>query len=522
MRILAPTLTLIAVFLSASFSAAAERPNILFIFSDDHSPQAIGAYQGSMASLDPTPNIDRLAASGVLFRNSFCTNSICGPSRAVVLTGKHSHINGFTANGLRFNPKQPTFPATLNSAGYQTAIVGKWHLGTKPVGFDYWCVLPGQGEYYNPDFLTAKGKITVPGYCTEVVTDMAVDWLDGRDTEKPFLLMCQHKAPHRNWMPGPSELDLYDDVEIPEPASLFDKLEDNASPALESEMSIRDHLHPVYDLFFTGPGLTVPETNSKAKDKSGNRNLPKMTAEQRALWDKAFAEENAAFNAAEPEGDERVRIKYQRYMKNYLRAVRGVDNSVGRLLDYLEKSGLAENTIVVYSSDQGFYLGEHGWYDKRWMYEPSLSMPLIVRWPGVTTAGTVVEEMVQNLDYAPTLLEVGGVQPAEDIQGRSLAPLLRGESPDDWRSSIYYHYHASKAVHRVARHNGVRTDRYKLIHFYETDEWELYDLEYDPKEMQNLYGQAGYESITSDLKTELVRLAKECADETDTSPLSTQ
>ncbi|MEQ8849883.1 sulfatase [Botrimarina sp.] len=511
---------------AAESPGAAGRPNLLFIFSDDHSPAAIGAYGGRLAGLDPTPQIDRLAQSGALFRNSFCTNSICGPSRAVVLTGKHSHLNGFRKNGDRFNGDQWTFPKQLQEAGYATAIVGKWHLGSDPQGFDFWRVLPGQGAYYNPKFRTPEGTIEVQGHCTDIVTDMALSWLrdwsanrgvDGGD--KPFLMMCQHKAPHRNWMPAPEDLGLYEDDHIPEPPNLFDDLADNASPARAAEMSIRTHMHPNYDLFLdTQP---TSEEAGYAADRSGHHNLARMTPEQRAAWDAGLAAGNERFNAEAPQGDQRVRQKYQRYMKNYLRTIRGVDRSVGKLLDFLEESGLAENTVVVYSSDQGFYLGEHGWYDKRWMYEPSLAMPLVVRWPGVTRPGRVVDQMVQNLDYAPTLLDAAGAEVPSEVQGRSLRALLAGgPAPEDWRDAIFYHYYGHPDVHNVAKHRGVRTERYKLIHFYESGEWELYDLRADPDEMQNLYGDPAYADLAARLKKQLERLASEARDDTDVSPVA--
>lgn len=500
-----------------------QRPNIVFVFSDDHSPQAIGAYDGWLKELDPTPNIDRLASQGVLFKNSFCTNSICGPSRAVILTGKHSHLNGFKFNGDKFDASQWIFPRAMQQAGYQTAMVGKWHLGCTPQGFDFWQVLPGQGRYYNPVFRTPAGKVTIEGHVSKIVTDLAVDWLDKRDSDKPFLLMCQHKAPHRNWMPAPEHLNLYDEVTIPEPPTLLDKLEDNASPALKSEMSIRNHMRLNSDLFF---GLQPQKRDQgeaatgAAVDLSGIRNLKNMTAEQIAAWHQAFDAENEAFHQANLTGDALVRTKHQRYVKNYLRVIRGVDDSVGRLMAYLDEQGLADNTIVIYSSDQGFYLGEHGWYDKRWMYEESLAMPLIVRWPGVARAGKVVESMVQNLDYAPTFLEIAGAQPPDDLQGRSLKPLLAEAPPADWRRSLYYHYHEYPAVHSVARHNGVRTERHKLIHFYQTDEWELYDLQSDPHELSNQYGKRGTEGVTAELKAELRRLTEEAKDDTDRSPIA--
>ncbi|MCA8969727.1 MAG: sulfatase [Planctomycetes bacterium] len=504
-------------------TAAKKRPNILFIFSDDHAPHAIGAYGSRFAQLDPTPAIDGLARQGMLFRRSYCTNSICGPSRAVVLTGMHSHKNGFRKNGDRFDGSQTTFPKLLRSAGYETALFGKWHLGSDPEGFDTWRILPGQGAYYNPVFIDdtenadgKHGRSVIEGHCTDIVTDLATRWIDERKGDKPWLLMCQHKAPHRNWMPAPRHLDLWKDIDIPEPPTLFDDHADDASPARLQEMTLAHHLNLVYDLFVP-PWQSWDPRAGVALDSSGFRNLDRMTKAQRSVWDAAFDVRNRSFFESKLEGDALVRWKYQSYIKNYLRAARGVDDSVASLLAKLEERGLTEDTIVVYSSDQGFFLGDHGYYDKRWMYEESLAMPLIIRWPGVTKPGSTAQAMVQNLDYAPTLLAAAGVDVPDDMQGKSLVPILEGHPPSDWRDAIYYHYHGFPDVHRVARHNGVRTDRFKLMHFYEFDEWELYDLEKDPDELHNVYGKSDYEDIAQGLKHRLRELAKECADGTDTS-----
>ena len=489
------------------------RPNILFIFSDDHAPHAIGAYGSAYEEMNPTPRIDKLAAEGMLFRNSFCTNSICGPSRAVILTGLHSHRNGFRDNGDRFDGDQVTFPKLLKGAGYETALLGKWHLGSAPQGFDYWEVLPGQGDYYNPKLISAEGERVVEGYCTDIVTDLALDWLKGReDEDQPFLLMCQHKAPHRNWMPPLRHLDLWEGLEVPEPETLFDQHLDDALVARLQEMEVDRDMNLVYDLFVEEHDGWNSD-DGFANDSSGVRNLQRMNGDQRKAWNEAFGPRNKAFLEAELTGKELVRWKYQRYIKNYLRTVRGVDDSVGRLLDYLKESGLAENTIVVYSSDQGFFLGDHGWFDKRWMYEESLRMPLIVRWPGVTEAGAVDEHMVQNLDYAQTFLEAAGVAAPEGMQGRSLVPLLQGTEPEDWRSSIYYHYYAFPSIHRVARHYGIRTERHKLIHYYQFGLWELFDLQTDPDERVNLFGQEGCDELTRGLQKGLQGLRLEFGDE---------
>ncbi len=519
-------LALLFIFLgiSARFTLVmgAEQPNILFIFTDDHAPHAIGAYGGLLKDINPTPNIDRLAKQGMLFQNSFCTNSICGPSRAVILTGKHSHLNGFMQNNNRFDGSQQTFPKLLRKVGYQTAMIGKWHLSSDPQGFDHWQVLPGQGSYYNPDFKTPRGRTRIEGYCTDIVTDLALDWLkEKRNDDKPFMLMCQHKAPHRTWMPPLRHLTLYDDIEIPESPTLFDHHEDDASPARFQEMEIDRHMDLVYDLFLS-PGKDWDPDNALATDKSGYRNMQKMTKQQLKQWHAAYEPKNQAFRKARLTGKDLVRWKYQRYMKDYLRCIKGVDESVGRMMDYLKESGLDKNTIVIYSSDQGFYLGDHGWYDKRWMYEESLKMPFIVKWPGVVKAGSVNTDLIQNLDYGETFLDVAGAEIPADMQGRSLVPLFQGESPADWRESIYYHYHEYPSVHMVAAHYGIRTERYKLIRFYQFDEWEFYDLKKDPDELSNEYGNGSYAGVIEKLKGDLEQLRAHYKDDSDVSVMPKQ
>ncbi|MGB0741489.1 MAG: sulfatase family protein [Planctomycetaceae bacterium] len=507
---------LLAMVFSSVPLNAADRPNIVFIFSDDHAPHAIGAYDGWLKSVNPTPNIDQLARQGMLFRNSFCTNSICGPSRAVIQTGKHSHKNGFMNNGNSFDWNQQTFPKLLQKAGYTTAIYGKSHLKGKPQGFDDWKVLPGQGLYYNPDMLTPEGKRKINGHCTDIVTDLAVEWLKtGREDGKPFMLMVQHKAPHRNWMPALRHLELYDEMTLPEPNTLFDKWHDNAPPARLQELEIDRHMHLNFDLFVD---LTpeFPGQSIKGRiDRSAWANMKRMTPQQLQAWRAFYGPRDEAFHAQNLTADALVRWKYQRYAKNYLRCIRGVDESVGTLMQTLEDLKLSDNTVVIYSSDQGFYVGDHGWYDKRWMYEESLKMPLIVKWPGVTKSGSVDEHLVQNLDYAQTFLEMAGTKQPEDMQGASLVPLLKGEQPDDWRHSIYYHYYEYPSVHMVPRHNGVRNERYKLMHFYEFDEWEFYDLQEDPDELSNEYENPEYAERIVEMKAELERLRVHYDDQSD-------
>ncbi len=510
-------LTLCLFSLSSYTSQAAERPNILFIFTDDHAPHAIGAYGGHLKVVNPTPTIDKLASEGMLFENSFCTNSICGPSRAVILTGKHSHKNGFMNNGNSFNWDQQTFSKVIREHGYQAAIYGKSHLKGKPKGFDDWKVLPGQGLYYNPDMITPEGRKKIMGYCTDVVTDLAVEWLkDKRDPKKPFVLMVQHKAPHRNWMPALRHLSLYDDIDIPEPATLFDRWEDNAPPARFQELEIDRHMDLHYDLFVDlTPDFNQP-ASQKRQDRSAWRNMKRMTKEQLEKWRAFYGPRDAAFHAMKLKGKELVRWKYQRYAKNYLRCIKGVDESVEKLQKTLQELKLDKNTVVIYSSDQGFYIGDHGWYDKRWMYEESLKMPLIVKWPGVTAPGSRNKFMVQNLDYAQTFLEMAGVTAPKDMQGRSLVPLLKGEQPTNWRKSIYYHYYEFPSVHMIPRHYGIRTERYKLMHFYQFgNEWELYDLKTDPDELTNLYGKPDVAQLTVDLKKQLEDLRKHYQDDSD-------
>lgn len=474
-----------------------QRPNILFIFSDDHAQNAISAY-GSR--INQTPNIDRIANEGVLFENNFCGNAICAPSRATVLTGQHSHINGVRDNNNTLEPGVLTYPQALQEAGYQTAMIGKWHLKSDPVGFDYWQILPGQGDYYNPDFLTPDGKKNYQGYVTDITTDIALKWLqEGREQGRPFLLHCWQKAPHRNWMPGPDHLTMYDDRQIPEPANLFDDFSGRATVEKEHKMGIAEHMFLDYDLKVSDPLYNNPEPPW---------GLKRLNPKQAKAWDEAYSPKNKEFKEKGLQGDDLVRWKYQRYIKDYLRCIASVDDNVGRMLDYLEESGLAENTLVIYSSDQGFYLGEHGWYDKRWMFEESLRMPLLMKWPAKIKEGSRIKELTQNIDYAPTMLDVAGVRIPYSIQGESILPLLE-ERQVDWRRSIYYEYFEEPGPHNVPKHRGVRTARYKLIHYYTRMEWELFDLQEDPQEMNSLYGNRKYSHIEAQLKSELKKLMQQ-------------
>lgn len=465
------------------------RPNILFIFSDDHAYQAISAY-GS--KLNETPNIDRLAQQGTRFDRCLVTNSICGPSRATILTGKYSHQNGFYNNtNSRFDGSQTTFPKLLQQAGYQTAIVGKWHLVTDPTGFDHWEILPGQGQYYNPPMIRNGKRVVHQGYTSDIITDLTLDWLKNqRDPNRPFLMMCQHKAPHREWEPNLKYLGHDNDRQYPEPETLFDDYSGRGEAERTQDMTIAKTM-TARDLKLAPPGSLTPE--------------------QRKAWDAYYEPRNAAFRDADPQGKDLVRWKFNRYMHDYLGCIESVDECVGRLLDYLKQAGLENDTIVVYSSDQGFYLGEHGWFDKRWIFEESLRTPLLVRWPGVAEPGSVNGDLVSNVDFAPTFLHAAGIPIPGAMQGDSLVPLLKGSTPNDWRTSFYYHYYEYPGPHSVRRHYGVVTDRYKLVYFYELDMnyWELFDLKTDPHELRSVYDQAEYAQVRKDLHQELTKLRSE-------------
>ena len=478
----------------AGAGRSTKRPNILFVFSDDHSCQTIGAYGRRLSAFCKqqavTPHIDRLADRGAVCDNSFCGNSLCSPSRASVLTGLHSHANGVMTLDKPLLPGLWTYPRAVREAGYQTAVFGKWHLASTRPETDYWRILPGQGAYLNPKFEGPEGMESHDGYATDIITDLALGWLKKRDASKPFLLMVQHKAPHRNWIPPERYYRWLDDVEVPEPETLFDDYANRASPAHEQKMCIGADMTMKSDLKVEPPDAPI-DPNS------------------------AYGPRNLDFRKRKPEGRDLTRWKYQQYMKDYLRCIKAVDDSVGRLTAYLKAEGLDENTLVIYASDQGFYNGEHGWFDKRWIYEESIHMPFIVCWPGVVRPGSRPTPMVQNIDYAPTFTEIAGGKIPDGLHGRSLVPILRGETPADWRQSVYYHYY--DAGHGVAKHYGVRTGRYTLVHFYKSDEWELFDLEKDPQEMRSVYGDPAYAATVTELKAELERLRVRFGDNT-TSP----
>jgi arylsulfatase A-like enzyme len=473
-----------------AFAESAPRPNIVLIFTDDLAYQAISAY-GESRKLLETPHLDRLTREGVRFDRCLVTNSICGPSRATVLTGKYSHLNGFYNNtNSRFDGSQTTFPKLLQQAGYQTALIGKWHLITNPTGFDHWHILPGQGQYYNPPMIRNGQKVQHQGYTTDLIADFSIEWLKQRDKSKPFLLMSQHKAPHREWAPALRHLGHDKDRKYPEPPTLFDDYANRGLAVRDQDMTLEK---------------TFNERDAKLKPP------PNLTPEQLKAWNAYYEPRNAAFRQANPQGQDLIRWRYQRYMHDYLGCVKAVDEAVGRLLQYLDDEGIAKNTLVVFSSDQGFYLGEHGWFDKRWIFEESLRTPLLVRWPGVARAGSVNTNLTSVLDFAQTFLDAAGVAAPADMQGKSFVPLLKGDAPADWRKSFYYHYYEYPTPHRVRPHYGVVTERYKLVHFYkpDVDYWELYDRTKDPHEVRNFYADPAYADVVQELKKELARLRAE-------------
>ncbi len=474
-----------------SSSSATKRPNILYIMTDDHAAHAISAY-GS--KVNQTPHLDRLAAGGMRFDRCFATNSICTPSRATILTGKYSHKNGVPVFN-RFDGSQQTVAKLLQASGYYTAIVGKWHLGSDPTGFDYWNILPGQGRYNDPILYDKDGSELYPGYATDVITDLTINVLKNRPKDKPFFLMSHHKAPHREWTPDEKHRRMFAGKQIPEPATLWDDYAGRTDALHEQKQSVFNDLTRL-DLKLTPPaGLTQPERQAWLAVKPTEVET-EVDGQKKILT-----------------GTELKKWKYQRYMQDYLACVQSVDDNVGRLLDWIDANGLRDNTLVIYTSDQGFFLGDHGLYDKRFMYEPSIKMPFLARWPASVKPGSVTTALATNCDFAPTFLDLAGVSIPPDMQGRSLAPLLRGQRPSGWRNSMYYRYYHDPGHHDTRAHYGVRTDTHKLMYFWRKDQWECYDLVKDPEEMRNIYNDPAAKPIVDELKQELYRLKKEVEDE---------
>ena len=481
-----------------------ERPNIIFIMSDDHARQAISIYGHPIGQVAPTPHIDRIGKEGAVFYNNYCCNSISGPSRAAILTGKHSHKNGFMRNGNKgFDGSQQTLPKILQANGYETAIIGKWHLISKPTGFDVWMLLYEEVDYYNPEFITENDTTRHPGYVTDLITQYCEEWLTKRkNPQKPFFLMMHHKAVHRNWVPAERHYRLYEHVSFPVPDNYFDTYEGRYA-AQRQKMNIYRDMYEGHDLkMVAGIG-----SDSLLYDPWPHAFMGTMTSEEQQRFLEAYRERNDEFYAQKRSFKEVAEWKYQRYLQDYMACVASIDESVGEILDYLQRTGLDKNTIVIYTTDQGFYLGEHGWFDKRFMYEESFGMPMLMRWPGHIKPGTQVTGLTQNIDFAPTFLDMCGIRIPQDMQGVSFRRLVEdGKTPKDWRKSLYYHYYEFPGFHSVRAHFGVKMERYKLIYFYKEKIWELYDLKEDPSEMKNLYGKEGMEKITEQLKTELARL----------------
>ncbi len=484
------------VFLApAELSGQSKRPNIIFILSDDHASQAISAYGNRHVQ---TPNIDRIAHEGILFNHAMVTNSICGPSRATLLTGKYSHKNGYPLNEKRFDNTQRTFPGILQQNGYQTAWIGKMHLGTLPGGFDYFNILPGQGKYYNPDFITAPNDtVRMNGYVTNIITDLSVSWLNRRDTSRPFMLIVGEKATHREWLPDIPDLGAYDSINFPLPATFTDDYKGRRA-AEQQDMTIEKTMRLKEDL--------KVHLNY---GKNGYGEYSRFNPEQHTAFYQYYENKvSREFDSLHLSGAALTAWKYQRYMRDYLATARSLDRNIGRLLQYLDSTGLAGNTVVIYCSDQGFYTGEHGWFDKRFIYEESLHTPFVMRYPGVIKRGTTTNGFMLNIDWAPTLLDIAGVNTPADMQGASFMPLVNGKrDTSKWRKDVYYHYYEFPEPHHVSPHFGIRTQRYKLVRFYgPADYWELYDLQKDPQELHNIYGERSQARNIADLKKRLKAL----------------
>lgn len=532
---------------------AQQHPNIVYIMCDDHAYQCISAYGSALSKLAPTPNIDRLAERGMRFDCAFVENSLSTPSRACLMTGQYSHQNGQRQLGEGIDTTRTFFTELLQEAGYQTAVVGKWHMGCDPKGFDYYHVYNDQGQYWNPQYRgtdTNNEFVVEEGYSTDLTTDHALDFIEHRDPSKPFCLLLHHKAPHRNWQANLKYLGMYDDVEFPMPENFYDDYATRGSAARTQKMSVTRDMRWEQD--FKVPemlDLNNPDSQDSYNALMGEIN--RMTPEQRSAWGRYYFPRNRRLLEAQLKGKDLDNWKYQVYIRDYMSVIASVDESVGRVLDYLDKNGLTDNTMIVYTSDQGFYMGEHGWFDKRFMYEESLRTPLIVSYPGHTKPGSVCNRLVQNIDYAPTFLALAGVKQPKDMPGRSLVPVLtNGDNVKNWRQSIYYHYYDYPTYHMVRKHDGVRTDRYKLIHFYgkggldavpenkyqnvpgtreyatlkglesigyfepkdeAVDYCELYDLQADPHEQNNIFGKPGTEKITKQLQRVLNKYRKTLA-----------
>jgi arylsulfatase A-like enzyme len=494
---------LLCILCLGAAGLAAQQPNIIYIMSDDHDADAISAYNKSFIQ---TPGIDRLAKEGMLFRKCFVGNSICSPARATLLTGQHSHLSGVRDNRDRFDSSRVNLAKLLKQAGYQTAIVGKWHLHSYPTGFDYWKILPGQGLYYDPRIIDMSGDTTTyKGYATDVITDEAIRWLGSRDKAKPFAFFLHHKAPHRYFFPPLKYIEEYTKKHFPEPATLYVDTAGHGSAWRIQTMNILTDMKLSSDLKVDPVYLMdIPELKpDSAEIAYYNAIMHRIPENERERIKQIYAERGKTIQLKKPEGRELLKLKYQWYMQDYMATVASVDENMARFLNYLDSTGLSKNTIVIYTSDQGFYLGENGWFDKRFMYDVSMQTPLLVRWPGHIKASSVSEAMVQNIDFAPTILTLAGAAVPDWMQGKSLDKILTGKQKALDRPYLYYHYYEFVKDHTVIPHTGIRGERYKLIHFYTVNEWQLYDLKTDPNEQQNLINDPQYKALVTALKKEL-------------------
>jgi len=503
---------LLVLLLISPVFLAAQKPNIIYIMSDDHDKDAISAYT---KTLSQTPNIDRLAKEGMLFKKAFVGNSICAPVRATILTGQHSHMNGQIDNSVRFDSSKITLPKLLHQAGYQTAIVGKWHLKSLPTGFDYWKILPGQGLYFQPRFIDMKNDTaTYKGYATDVITDEALSWLDSRKKAEPFFLMLHHKAPHRYFFPPLKYLEQFHNKSFPEPSTLYLDTIGRGSAWKVQTMSILPDMKLSSDLKVDPAYLMdIPHLKPDSAEIAYYYSIMnRIPEEERKQIKEIYKERGELLQHLKPSGKELLKYKYQWYMQDFLACVASVDENIGRLLNYLDKNDLTKNTLVVYTSDQGFYMGENGWFDKRFMYDKSMQIPLLMRWPGKIKAGSVNKTLVQNIDFAPTLLDVAGVKIPEWMQGLSLKPLLLQTKTTLPRKEIYYRFYEYDGDHTVLPHLGIRRNDYKLIYFYTADEWDLYNLKKDPNEINNVYHRKEYQKIAADMKKQLQAVKKKYDD----------
>ena len=497
---------LLTLLLCTGTAIAQTKPNIIYIMSDDHDADAISAYNPAFIS---TPGIDRLAKEGMMFKNNFVANSICGPVRATLLTGQHSHKNGMKTNRTRFDSSKITLPKLMQANGYQTAIVGKWHLHSYPTGYDFWNIVPGQGLYFDPRMISMKGDTTTfKGYATDVITNEAINWLDNRDKQKPFLLHVHHKAPHRNFQAPLKYIRQFHNQKFPEPATLFVDTAGRGTAWSLQTMSILHDLRLCSDLKIDPSFLKdLPAYTPDAADVNYyNAVMNRIPEPDRTAIKKIYEERGEIIRSLKPTGKDLLKLKYQWYMQDYMATVASVDENVARLLDYLDKNNLTENTLVIYTGDQGMYLGENGWFDKRWMYDVSMQAPMLMRWPGKIKAGSVNEVMTQTIDYAPTMLDAAGIPVPAFMQGLSLVPMMTGKERSLDRPFLYYRFYEYKADHTVLEHLGIRGDRYKLIYFYTVNEWEFYDLKKDPGEQKNLFNSPEHFALVKGMKAELLKL----------------